>query len=147
MKLSYQSYSAITWTMLRNFEEVLNWFISVKWVIGHWGWYATIGKENSLRVQRRSKLVVKLIANKCYKNTFYFLFFLPLPSDPLICLVLFVIRFLFARLVEVIGRRHSPWNHLASLPCTRIRHHPDLFRAHDPVDQLSSHLSLTKLLG
>ena len=96
-------------------------------------------------LKRRFGLVVRLIANKCYEDTFHFLFFLPLPSGLLNRLVPFVIRFLFVRLVEVVGRRH--WNHPASLLCIGIRQHPDLFRAHDPVDQLSSHLSPTELLG
>ena len=76
MKLSYQSRGTITWTKLRNSEEVLNRFISVKWVTSYWGWCAAAWKENFLRVQCRSLLVARLIANKCYVDTFYFLSFL-----------------------------------------------------------------------
>ena len=148
MKLRYCSRGAITWTKSQNSEEVLNRFISAKWVISHWGWYVVVWKEHFLRVQYRSQLVIRLIANKCYEDTFYFLFFLPLPSGPFICcLVPFVIRFLFVRLIEVVARRHSPWNYPAFLPYIGIRYHPDLFWAYDLVDQLSSHLSPTKLLG
>ena len=35
-------------------------------------------EENSSRLQRRGWLLIRLIANKYYKNTFYSLFFLPL---------------------------------------------------------------------
>ena len=76
MKLSYQSRGAITLTRLRNFKEMLNQFISVKWVISHWKWYAKVWKENSLRVKYMSLLVIRLISNKCYEDTFYFLSFL-----------------------------------------------------------------------
>ena len=62
MKLSYQSCGAITWTKLQNSEKVLNRFISVKWVIGHWGWFVAVWKEHYLRVQCRSQLIVRLIA-------------------------------------------------------------------------------------
>ena len=147
MKLSYQSNSAIMWTTLRNSEEVLNQFISVKWVIGHWGWCAAIWKENSLRLQCRDQLVIRLIANKCYEYTFHFLFFLPLPSSLLIRVVPYVIRFLFAGLVEVVEHRHSLWNYPASLPYTGIRYYPNPFRANNLVDQLLSPLTSTKLLG
>ena len=148
MKLSYQLRGAITWIKLQNSKEVLNQFISVKWVKDHWGWCTAVWKENSSRVQHRGKLEVKLIANKCYEDTFHFLFFLLLLSGPLIhCLAPFVIRFLFVGLVEVVRRQHSPWNYLAFLPCTGIRYYPDSFRAHDSVDQLLSHLSPRELLG
>ena len=70
---------------------------------------------NLVRVNVSSILVLKLIANKCYEDIFYFLSLLPLPSGLLICLVLFVIKFLIVRLVEVVGRRYSPWNHPAFL--------------------------------
>ena len=75
MKLSYQSRGVITWTKLRNSEEVLNRFISVKWVIGHWGWCAAVWKENSSRVQHRGQLVVRLIAIKYNERLLYYLSF------------------------------------------------------------------------
>ena len=102
---------------------------------------------NLVFTKRRFNLIVRLITNRYYENKFHFLSFLPLQSGFLICLVPFIIKFLIVGLVEVVGYRHSPWNHPVFLLCTRIRHHPDLFRAHDSIDQLLSYHSPTKILG
>ena len=73
MKLSYQSRCAITWTKLQNSKDVLNWFISVRWVTGYWGWCAAVWKKNSSRVQYKDKLVVRLIAIKYTKRLLCYL--------------------------------------------------------------------------
>ena len=64
MKLSYRSRGAITWTNLRNSEELLNRFILFIWVKSHWRWCTAVRKENFLRIQHRDQLVVRLIAIK-----------------------------------------------------------------------------------
>ena len=74
IKLSYQLCGAITWTKLRNSEEVINQFILVKWVTGHWRWYAAVRKEDSSRVQHRGQLVVRLIAIKYNERLLCYLF-------------------------------------------------------------------------
>ena len=60
--------------------------------------------------KRRFGLGVRLKAINYYERSICYLFFLLLPSDLLIWLVSIITRFFFIGLVEVIGRRHFPWN-------------------------------------
>ena len=66
-------------------EECLKWLHSVK------GRKAT----NLVRTKRRFNFVVRLIANKCYKDTFYFLSFLPSTLDFIVSVIAFFTRSIF----------------------------------------------------
>ena len=62
------------------------------------------------RLEYRYWLVVRLKAIKCYEKFLCYLSFLLIPSSFFNYLVLFVIRFLYVRLIKVMRHRHFSWN-------------------------------------
>ena len=61
-------------------------------------------------VKHRGWFVERLKAINHYERFFCYLSFLSLLSGLLIWLVSIVTRFLFVGLIEIVGRRHFPWN-------------------------------------
>ena len=82
-----------------------------------WGrvlWTTDLGKCKTADLVQESKrrfgLVVRLKAIDHYGRFHCYLSFLSLLNGLLIVWSQIVTKFLFVRLVEVVGRRHSPWN-------------------------------------